>query len=218
MAYTPIPFGTPLWHVPVNDAFTDQDARITTAEEQLAATPAIGETVPADHNAIAWSLDPSTGVGISSPVAGQLTMVRLLIREEVTLTSVGYAVATAGSGLTAGQNVLGLYDSTGALLRSTADQTANFGATGYYEAAWSTPVVVPAGAYDVAFLANGTTPPALARGASWSAGIGPGALNLGLTAATARSSVSGAGLTALPNPVTMGARTLSGIGWFSVLL
>lgn len=216
MAYTPIPFGTTDWHIPVNTAFTDQDTRITTAEEQLTATPAIGEIVPADHNAIAWTGDPGHLVATTAPALGVLTMVRLMIREESTLTSVAYAVTTGGTGLTAGQNFVGLYDAAGDLLRSTADQTANFGAAGVPVAAWSTPVVVPAGSYWVAWLANGATPPVLARGASW--GVGPGALNIGLTAVDARSATSGAGLTALPDPVAMGARTLNVVSYWAVLL
>jgi len=216
MAYTPIPFGTPLWHTPVNNAFTSQDARITTAEEQLAATPAIGETVPADHNAIAWTGDPGHSMGTTVPTTGVLHMVRLMIREEVTLTSVAYLVTTAGSGLTAGQNFIGLYDSTGALLRSTADQTVNFGGAAFRQANWSTPVLVPVGAYWVAFLVNGTTAPTLGRYLSWTPA--PEILNVGLTVTTARSATSGAGLTALPTPVTMSARTLSGTNWVAVLL
>jgi len=217
MVYTPIPFGTTNWHVPVNDAFTDQDARLTVAETELAATPPIGEVVAADHNAIAWTGDPGMVVSVGALTFGTLYMIRLQIRETQTLTSVAYNVSAAGSGLTAGQNFVGLYNAAGTLLRSTADQTANFGATGFYQVNWSTPVVVPAGAHYVTWLTNGaTTPPSLTRVGSWTSGPNP--LNVGLTATTARSATSGAGLTALPASVTMSGRTLNATNWWAVLL
>lgn len=215
MTYTPIPFGTTDWHIPVNDALTDQDARITVNESELTAIPDVGSIVPADHNLIAWTSDPGGTIAITGLNAGQLTMTRLEVREEVTLTNVYYAVFAAGAGLTAGQNFVGLYDADGDLLRSTADQTANFGTPGMHTVPWSTPVLVPAGSYNVAWLANGATPPTIGRTANWS--IGGAALNVGLTAVNARTSFSGAGLTALPNPVNMAGRTLSQFCFWAAL-
>ncbi len=104
---------------------------------------------------------------------------------------------------------MALYSAAGALLKSTADQAANWTtltglitmpfAGGAYAAA--------AGNYYVGFWWNGVTPPTVLSGVAAYAGVAQGALNAGLAAPNLRQGTTAdVGLTvAAPNP--FGAQT-----------
>jgi hypothetical protein len=153
----------------------------------------------ADHNLLAWTQDPATlrASGDVLASSGVLYLAKLKIVNRSTLVSnILYGVVTAGATLTAGQNFVGLYNSSGTLLSGTADQTTNFGSTGLKTAALTTPQTLAVGTYYVAFLSNGTTKPALAMGA----GHGIAAItNAGLTLSTARFASYGSAQTTLPS-------------------
>jgi hypothetical protein len=220
MAYTPIPKGEQNWDVPVNDAFTSQDLRITGTENvnaaQTASINTLNSTVAAtftarQSNLHFWTMDPATLPGQSGMQAGVLHMSRLNLYEAASIDTIYINVQSAGSGLTAGQNLVGLYDQAGTLLSSSADQTTAWGTTGLKVTSIA-PVSLVAGAYYLGKLANGTTPPQLSRG-SGSVTLNA-AMNIGYTMETARFANSGSSLTALPASVTMSARTLGPTGWW----
>jgi len=215
MTYSPIAPGTSNWDVPVNAAFTSQDSRITANEAtdaaqnvRLNALEVNTGLKPVSPGWLAWNYDPHVATGSTALTTGQLHMIRLDLPAATVVNNVVYVVMTIGATLTAGQNLVGLYDASGTLLASTADQSGNWTTAGLKTTAFVSPPTVAAGTYYLGFLSNGTTPMSLLRttGSVAQANM----INLGMPAATARWATTGAGLTALPSPITMSGRTLAG--------
>lgn len=222
MAYTPIAPGALDWDVPVNAAFTSQDSRITSNTSNIAANSAAITTInnylpelPTDHGLIAWVGNPNMFPNQSALGAGIMTMIKLKVPVGTTITNSLIAINTAGVTLTAGQNLVGLYNSSGTLLATSADQSASWVSTGLKTAAFTVPATVAAGDYYVGVLSNGTTPPQLFRGVG--SANAPAFLSIGQTASNANWASTGAGLTALPASVTMSGRTLLGTGTWAAL-
>jgi len=202
MAYNmPIPIGQDPWGTLLNDSMFEIHRTI--------------ETNPTDHGALAWTADPYGNSGSTGLTSGLPFMSKVWIREPSTLSNVMMSITTAGSGLTAAQNFVGIYNAAGTRIAVSADQTAAFGGTGLVTAAMTAPVAVTPGPYYLTFLCNGTTPPILARGAV--AGSGASTVNFGLTAATGRYATGPAAQTSLPASITMASRTLSAICMWAVV-
>ncbi len=223
MTYTPIERGSGDWDVPVNAAFTSQDARITTNEnsistingtltthtnqlttaeadiDALQASVATLDFQPQDMNMKAWTQDPA-GCGSvgSASTSGVIYLSKVILRNAATISNLYYTVTSAGVTLTAGQNWCGLYDSTGTKLAEGPDQSTAMTSPGTKTVA-ITPQALAAGSYYIALLTNGTTPPQFMRGN----GASGSALNVGLTAATGRFLDFGTGQTTLPASITM---------------
>lgn len=170
---------------------------------------------PSDQNLVAWSFDPaaaSSSTVISS--AGALHLVKVNLRYSSTITNVLYEVNTAGATLSSA--FVGVYSSAGSLLATSASQTANFTATGFYTAAMTVPITnAAAGTYWVAFVCTGTTGPGLARSNNL---VSAGAmLNAGLTAANYRFAVNGTGNATLPASITPASNTQDVAGYWAAL-
>jgi hypothetical protein len=161
---------------------------------------------PGDHGLITWT-DPPTGLSGAGfgLTAGQVYLSKFKIVDRSTVVSnIKYYLTVAQVGGTSGQNFVGLYNSSGTLLISSADQTTNFSTTGEKTAA-ITPQTLAVGSYYVAFLANhATTAPSVAGG-----GGNSGLTNVGLTAGTGRFLNTGAGNTALPASITLASQNLN---------
>ncbi len=205
MAYTPIVIGSLAWGTPVNNAFTSQDARITVLES---CGP-----VASNQGWLSWNFDPANGQSGSVLVAGTVYMLRIEVRVSTTITNLGTAVTSAGSGLTVGQNFAGLYNSAGTRLGVTADQTTPWSSTSYKSMALTVPQAVTPGTYYVALLSNGTTPPTILRNGSQSTG----AINANLTAVDYRWSTGPTAQTTLPASITMASRTISGLTFWTAV-
>jgi hypothetical protein len=203
MAFTPIPIGSLAWGTPVNNAFV--------ALDQMQGTSA------PDHGLIAWSWDVATSLGASSLISGTVFMTKMWVRQPVTITNLIVSLVTLGSGLTAGQNFMGLYNAAGTRLGVTADQTTTWGSgtVGAQEIPLTVPAAVSAGPYWLAMLSNGTTPPVMGRGSS--AASGGSTVNLKLTAATARYTTGPTVQTTLPASITMASRTLDARAFWTAL-
>lgn len=215
MTYTPITQGTLNWDVPVNAALVDQNARIDVNSAGIVANSSRVSSLevasglrPASVGWLAWNYDNHVATGSSVLTTGALHMIRLDIPSTSTISNAIYTIMTIGATLTAGQNLVGLYDASGTLLTSTADQSGNWTSLGLKTTAFAPAVSAAAGTYYLGFLSNGTTPMSLQRttGSVAQASV----INLGQPVATARWTSSGAGLTALPASVTMSGRTLGG--------
>ncbi|MEU6661269.1 hypothetical protein [Streptomyces sp. NPDC046821] len=156
-----------------------------------------------DHGFLSWTADPAVISGSAVPLtAGTVYLSKLKIVNRATVVSnIVYYVSTVGTGLTAGQNLVGLYDSSGNRLAVSADQTTAMGTTGTKTAA-ITPQTLAVGNYYVAFLANGTTVPQVG-----SAGGNSGINIAGLTASTARALNTTAGNTSLPATIALGSQS-----------
>ncbi len=118
---------------------------------------------PQDYGLIAWNFDPATCSRSNSVPAGTVQGSLIWIPAR-TITNLNFQVATAGAALTAAENFAALYTAAGTLLSATADLSTVFTSTGSKIEPLATPQNVAAGWYYVAFLSNGTTPPALECG------------------------------------------------------
>lgn len=163
---------------------------------------------PEDHTLLAWAFDPTGADGAGSLLTnGVILLVSVFLRVPQTIAKVGFSIAVAGSGLTAGQNHAGLYDSAGNRLSTGSADTA-FTATGYQTVTLGAAQAVTPGRFYVALLANGTTPPALAAETASAA-----TANAGLTATTARFATNSAGQTSLPSTITLSGNTIATPVW-----
>lgn len=157
----------------------------------------------ADQNLLAWTQDPATVSSGFTLATGVVYLSKIKITSRSTVVSnILYGVTTLGSALTAGQCFVGLYNSSGTLLVSSADQSGVMNTTGLKTTA-ITPQTLAVGSYYVAFLANGTgTLPSVAGGGGISS-----AVNAGLTTGTSRFLNTAAGNTALPATITLSSQT-----------
>lgn len=148
------------------------------------------------------SISGTAGVNVS----GTVYLHKVYLAQGQTVTGLAVGVQTAGATLTSGQNLLGLYDSSGNRVGQTADQSAVWTSTGYKSAALTASyAVTTAGFYYIAVLAVGTTPPAFYQAAN-----APSALfNANVAAGTFRHASGGTGQTSLPATITMGSTTSS---------
>jgi len=216
VTYTPIARGTQDWDTPVNAAFTDQDTRITSNTSAIQTINNYRADTAADRGAVGWSGNPAMFANAAALPLGVLAMTRISVPVASTINSVSLSMVTAGATLTAGQNLVGIYDATGSLLGQTADQASNWvGTTGLKTMALTSPISVSPGNYFIGALANGTTGPSMLRSLS-SANMGS-TVNFGLTTTNAYWANSGSSLTALPASVSMSARTLSTVAWWAAL-
>lgn len=151
---------------------------------------------PANQGLCGWSVDPAATSSNLTLTSGLLYFIAVRATDTRTLSNLWVHVFTAGSGLTTGQSLLGLYDSTGTLLATSGDQSTAWATTGAKAAAISASVTA-GNTYYVGVLSVGTTPPALSRG-SGTGGLG----NLGLTSAPYRFNTGASGQTAMPSSVT----------------
>lgn len=190
--YTPIVVGSLNWGVPLNTAIQNHDR-------------ALNPVGPLDHDLLSWNYPVAAASGATGPTSGTVTMVKFWLRQSATITNVAVGLGAAGVTLTAGQNFAGLYDSSGNRLGVTADQAANWISAGFKLMPLTVPAPVAAGAYYVAFLSNGTTPPTLARGGILTASFA----NANLTATNGAFTTGPAAQTTLPVSITMASRTLS---------
>lgn len=122
---------------------------------------------PADAGFRAWTFDTLSIVSTLTLTSGRIEMARVRIPPQAagTITGVVTNVGVAGATLTAGQNLMALYTTSGTRLGITASQEANWTSTGVKQIAFTAPATnVPAGDYFIAFLSNGTTPISPSRG------------------------------------------------------
>lgn len=157
--------------------------------------------LPADNGMLAATGDPWTILNSSTMAAGTVYVSKITARSAITVTNVGWAVNSVGSGASTGSFV-GLYSSAGTLLSGSADVATpyttggNAGTVVY--TALTTPQAVAAGAFVwAAIVINlASTQPALGRnnGGAW--------FNSGLTAANLRFGIISTGQTSLPASFT----------------
>lgn len=170
------------------------------------------EWMPSDQGLVAWNYDPSSAGTTFVPttgVNGYIFLTGIILREAATVTNIVYGLSGAQlTGLTSNANFVGLYNSSGTLLASSADQTT----------IWSTaadqkvnviPLLSPfpeqlaAGRYYVAFLFNGVVSGAALN---FKATGGGTTSNAGQTGASMRYGVITGTATSLTN-VTLSSMT-----------
>jgi hypothetical protein len=142
-----------------NYANTHTVTMIATGSASGGLAPPPGTFAPADYGYISWNYDPIMANGGLIIVAGEAYLSLVPVRSGATITNVVLDVNTVGSSLTSGQCFAGLFNSSGALLSATADQSTAWASTGLKTMALTTPQTVTPGLYYVGFFANGTTMP-----------------------------------------------------------
>lgn len=164
------------------------------------------EWSPADQGLTAWTFDPASCTGSGTTLsAGFIYLVQLILRQPATLNRVHAVLGTAGSALTAGQCLAGLYDMAGNRVAVTADMSTTWNSAGNKAMAFTAAYAAAAGKYYVAYLFNGTTSPSFAAGSTHGATFTPG--NAALSAGSYRFCRSAGGQTALPTTVTLSGFT-----------
>jgi hypothetical protein len=190
---------------------------VGTSAGTVAAGDAVGTAVqtlstPAGQGLKGWTFDPmmisSSG---SAPAAGVVVLSAIQVYSSFTSTNFYWSVATLGSGLTASQNFVGLFDSGGNLVWSVGVD-ANATSTGLKTETMA--IAITPGKYWGAALFNGTTPPALARCGAVAGSTA--AINLNLTGSGLKSATNGSARTALPNPITLSANAAGTSFWFAI--
>jgi hypothetical protein len=124
---------------------------------------------------LAQSCDPGNAAGSLQPTTQDDIGILIPIPSPVTVSLIWVRVQTAGIGLTAAQNLLGLCDALGNLLSVTADQSVVWLSGGTFNA------VLPGGPFRLAapycwarvLAAGGTTPIFSAGAAAGPANFGP---------------------------------------------
>lgn len=176
----------------------------------------VNDTSPADIGLKAYSFDPITSSGTSTPLAanGQIFVQKMRLDTATTVTGIFTSLQTAGATLTAGQNFAALYTAAGALVTGTqtADQTTAWASVGLKSMPFSGGAkALAAGYYYVALWANGTTRPAFVRATSGSSAIN------GLSPASSSRWATAANTATTTAPATLGTLTASLVGYFSAL-
>jgi hypothetical protein len=163
--------------------------------------------VPGDNNLLVASGDPAAQTTANVAVAGTLYLIKLRARTAMTLSSLWFLMAVAGSGTSTG-SFAGVYSLTGSRLTGSADIAAGFQATAPPQCALSSPQPLAAGT-DVwaAVLLNMPVMPQLRSGV----GNTGSPVNVGLIPATARWATNGTGLSALPSSFTPSANNTTGL-------
>jgi hypothetical protein len=156
-----------------------------------------GDQQPAVAALLGWNLDPANCQAAGSiTTSGSVYCMRIDVYKPVTAGHLWFYITVAGSGITAAENFVGLYNSSGTLLAS-AGIDSNMTSTGTQKVAITAQALTP-GTYFVAFLGVATTMPTLLRSTSAIA-----AYNIGTSAATLRAGTLATGQTSLPSPATL---------------
>ena len=112
--------------------------------------------LPGDQGYISWTFDASSMQNSSTASNSTLYVAAFYLRTTQLVSTVSIWVGAAGTTLTAGENLVGIFNSSGTLLTGSADQTTNWGSIGTKNAALTTPQTLGAGWYWIGVLSNGT--------------------------------------------------------------
>lgn len=171
---------------------------------------------PSDAGLLAWNYDIGLAGNAAAPSNNVVNLIRINIRQAISVTNVILGVTTAGVGLTSGQNFAGIYNSSGTLIGTTADQSGNWNSAGLKTMALTGgPFALAAGTFIwVAVVTNfATSGPLFPRSCSLNQNIP----NAGFTVSTARWATNGTATTALANSITPSSNVLAGVGFWAAL-
>lgn len=211
------------WGTTLNAALDDLQAQTTANANNTATnTAGIAALQPTNFGALesgykAWTF-PAEQVpgGGTIPGAGAVTLGKVLVNSSQSVSGIALWVATGGTGLTAGQNFAGVYNSSGTLVATTADLTTAWAGTGWMNHTLTGgPFALAAGSYWVAIMSNAaTTRPTFGRGAN----LLSGALYNGmLSNANLRFATNGTGTTALPSSITPSSNVSNNVPYWLAL-
>lgn len=176
---------------------------------------ALGLVTPATHGLVAWTYDPVNNVNSSQLTAGTVYLSAVYPVADASITKIYWHLAVAAATVTADQNEVGLYDSSGTLLAST-NVDDDITSADLIETAIDATNVTAGGMYWVGMVFNASTMPTIARGAGLS--NTSAAINVGLTAASYRFATNGTSQTSLPASITPSSNTATTFGgpWVAI--
>lgn len=162
--------------------------------------------LPTDQGFISWTYDPAMASNGTNTVSGTVYLARVVLRYSATVSKVMLSIASGAVTVTANQNYVGIYDSTGARQAVTAAGSIDSALTsaGVLTATLSTSPTLAAGQYWVAFVNNATTPAQIGRTSNLAS-----TPNANLTAANYRFCVNGTAQTSLPASITPASNSLT---------
>jgi hypothetical protein len=188
--------------------------RLTNVAQPTAGTDAASKAyvnnwvaTPDQQGWLAWNYDPVYCSNASNLTTQTVAVAKIILPAAITVTNIAIYAVNAGATLTAGQSLVGFYDSGGTQRAVSADQSASWTSGGLKTVAMTTPYAAAAGTYYVALLCNGTTPMGPARTNSSGAIIA----NAGLSAANFRFGIAATGQTVMPASFTPASMT-AGVG------
>jgi len=165
---------------------------------------------PSDYGLIAWSYDAGLASQSSTTVSGgTLYLTAVYPRAAFNSTKVYFSVATVGVTPTAGDNWIGLYNTSGTLLASKGIDSNVTAGVGLQTITWTSATgAQPAGQYWIGFYFNAGTEPTLYRAPTPADNA---TQNIGLTTTNYRMCQQAGGFTtALPSPLTVSSNSISG--------
>lgn len=174
---------------------------------------------PSEQGLITWTGDPNDAGHVtaqsSAGVAGRITLVKIPIREQVTISNIWLGLSGIDAGASLSTCYLGIYDAAGTLKGTTADISSSL-MTGATAKALPlvTPFVAAPGNYFIAMLLGGTWTTNSLTFKATGAGI---SVNANLVAPNLRFSTILTGQTSLPSSLTLSGQGTSTIntGWAS---
>lgn len=168
---------------------------------------------PADHGLIAWTLDPLDATNTVQPTSGQLAIHRVIATRDGPVANILTDVQGSGSGLTANQCSMALFDAAGARLALTGDLSGVLNSTGTKTMPLAASVNVSFGMpYYIMMLLNGTTMPTLRRGTTSERMI-----NFNLPASAPRFATGSSGNISIPSNITISSYAFGQNSFFLAL-
>lgn len=168
-------------------------------------------TSPEDQDLLAWSFDGAAVLGSTAlATAGVINGARMFIPDDITVTNIVAAIATAGATLTANQCFAGIWDNAaGTGLRITGNMSTTWNSTGVKTMALASTLDIAGGTYvDVGFWFNGTTGPAFHRGGAL------GAVNAGTSGTSSHIRFWTANTGVTTTQPTRGTKTANSVAWW----
>jgi len=200
------------WRLTGNAAVTGNlaiDGTLTVGGSSL-ATPSTVQ--PTDHGFTAWSYDPSFASTGQLLVNGTIYLSAVYLRASATISKCWWLVSAAAVTPTAGQNWVGLVNSTGPVLSTAGIDSLITTASVARSATLTTPQTVAAGVYWVALVCNAATAPTLMR----TNGLATGTNNANLSGGTLRYATSLTAQTTLPASITPASNSAGPSLWVAV--
>jgi hypothetical protein len=174
---------------------------------------AFGSPQPINSNVKAWTFDPASAANTATATSQTLFLSAIYPAETFTSTTLYWHVSSVAVTPTAGQNFVGIYNSSGTLLAS-AGVDSDVLSTGTKATAMAASLTAGS-LYWVAFVFVAATAPQMPRPAGVGiTGIGT-LINVGVTASAARFATNGTTRTSLPT-LTPSANTLASGFWAAV--
>lgn len=174
-------------------------------------TQALGVVTPRAHGAIAWTADPTTiSTGANGLVAGTIYLSQLQVNRSATAVKIYWGINTAGSGVTAGQNFIGLYNVSGTRLANVGID-ARITTTGLFSETIS--AAVTPGLYWVAWVINASTMPQPYRHQALNTTL----VTFNQGTAQYRCASNATGQTSLPSSITVSSNVGNSFPMFAAL-